>query len=86
MIWLWIGVVLLLVVVSAMLSAAETAVFSVGASRLGTLLDEGFEGADALSRLRRNASVLQTSIHLLITLLNLAAVGLAVGFGAWLDG
>jgi len=85
-IWLWVGVVLLLVVTSALLSAAETAVYSVHASRLGTLLEEGFEGAEALSGLRANSSVLQTSIHLLITLLNLCAVGLAVGLGAWFAG
>jgi CBS domain containing-hemolysin-like protein len=84
--WIWIGLVLLLVVLSALLSAAETAVFSVSRSRLGTLREEGFEGAEALARLRSDSPVLQTSIHLLVTLLNLAAVGLAVGLGAWVDG
>ena len=86
MIWIWIGLVLLLVALSALLSAAETAVYSVSSTRLGTLRDEGFEGADALTRLRGNSPVLQTSIHLLVTLLNLGAVGLAVGLGAWVDG
>jgi CBS domain containing-hemolysin-like protein len=85
-IWIWIGLVLLLVVLSALLSAAETAVYSVSQSRLGTLREEGFEGAESLARLRRNSPVLQTSIHLLVTLLNLAAVGLAVGLGAWVGG
>ena len=86
MIWLWIAVVLLLVALSALLSAAETAVYSVNARRLGTLVEEGFEGAEALARLHRRSPVLHTSIHLLVTILNLAAVGLAVGVGASLAG
>ncbi len=86
MIWIWIGLVLLLVALSALLSAAETAVYSVSPGRLGTLQDEGFEGAKSLARLRLNSPVLQTSIHLLGTLLNLTAIGLAVGLGASVDG
>ncbi len=83
---LWVAVVLLLVLVSALLSAAETAVYSVSQTRLRTLIDEGFGGAEALNRLRSRPATLQTSIHLLVTMLNLTAVGLAVGLGAWLNG
>ncbi|MDT8369479.1 MAG: hemolysin family protein [Longimicrobiales bacterium] len=86
MIPLAIGVVLLLVLLSALLSAVETAVYSVSATRLGTLLDEGFAGAEALARVRTRSPSLQTSTHLLITLLDLAAVGLAVGVGAHANG
>jgi len=83
-IWLWIAAVLLMVCASALLTAAETAVLSVNASRLKTLLDEGFQGADALARLRQQSPTLLTAVHLLVTLINVSAIGLAVGLGAWL--
>lgn len=84
--WLWIAVVLLMVSASALLTAAETAVLSVNQVRLRTLLDEGFSGADALSRLRQQSPALLTAVHLVVTFINVAAIGLAVGLGAWLDG
>jgi magnesium and cobalt exporter, CNNM family len=82
----WAGGVALLVLLSALLAAAETAVFSVGSARLRTLVEEGFDGADALARVRGRSPSLQTAVHLLITILNLVAVGLAVALGARLDG
>lgn len=72
----------LLVVMSGLLSAAETAVFSVSRSRLRTLVEEGFTGAEALARIRGRSTSIQTAVHLLITILNLVAVGLAVTMGA----
>ena len=74
----------LLVIASALLSAAETAVFSVSASRLRTLVEEGFAGAPDLARIRNRATSLQTAVHLTITILNLIAVGFAVILGALL--
>ncbi|NNK64141.1 MAG: DUF21 domain-containing protein, partial [Gemmatimonadetes bacterium] len=65
------------ILASALLSAAETAVFSVSRSRLRTLVDEGFQGADELARIRARSTSIQTAVHLLITILNLVAVGLA---------
>lgn len=79
-------VALLLVVMSALLSAAETAVFSVSRSRLRTLVDEGFAGAESLARIRTRSTSIQTAVHLLITILNLVAVGLAVTMGALMAG
>lgn len=86
MIYAWTGTVLLLVSASALLTGAVTAVFSVGAARLRTLVEEGFEGADALARVRTRSPALQAAAHLLITLLNLLAVGLGVALGARVDG
>jgi CBS domain containing-hemolysin-like protein len=83
---LWAVAVLLLVLTSAFLSAAETAVFSVGPGRLRTLVEEGFAGAGDLARVRDRSPALQTAVHLLITLLNLVAVGLAVAVGAQIGG
>jgi len=85
-IWIWVAVVLLMVSASALLTAAETAVLSVHLSRLRTLLDEGFSGAESLARLRQHSPALLAAVHLLVTLINVAAIGLAVGLGAWLDG
>jgi hypothetical protein len=45
-------VVALLLLVSAFISAAESAAFTVGPSRLRTLLEEGFRGAETLQRVR----------------------------------
>jgi CBS domain containing-hemolysin-like protein len=86
MIWLGDAVVLLMVAASALLTAGETAVLSVGESRLRTLLEEGFQGAESLARLRRKSPTLLTAVHLLVTLINVSAIGLAVGLGAWLGG
>lgn len=72
----------LLVLASALLSAAETAVFSVSQSRLRTLVEEGFAGASDLARIRNRATSIQTAVHLSITILNLVAVGFAVIAGA----
>ena len=71
-----------LVLASGVLSAAETAVFTVSRSRLRTLVDEGFTGADELARIRARSTSIQTAVHLLITILNLVAVGLATTAGA----
>ncbi len=76
----------LLIFASGLLSAAETAVFTVSRTRLRTLVDEGFAGAAALSRIRGRSTSIQTAIHLLITILNLVAVGLLVTMGALLAG
>lgn len=80
------AVAAVLVVMSALLSAAETAVFSVSRSRLRTLVDEGFAGAESLARIRTRSTSIQTAVHLLITILNLVAVGLAAAMGALMAG
>jgi CBS domain containing-hemolysin-like protein len=83
---LWAGAVILLVLASALLSAAEAAVYSVGPGRVRTLVEEGFDGAGALARVRAGSPSLRTVIHLVVTLLDLVAVGLAVAWGGWSGG
>ena len=74
-----VGLGLLLLVGSALLTAAQTACFQVGDSRIRTLVDEGFQEADKLSRLRAEPSRSLDSYVLFDTLLNAGAVGLWVG-------
>jgi putative hemolysin len=73
----------LLLVISAFLSAAETATFAVGNSRLRTLLEEGFRGAEDLSALRDRGRTVQPSLLLLNTLANVGIAGLLVGAAAY---
>jgi putative hemolysin len=77
-----ISVAVLLTLVSAFLSASSTAVFSVGGSRLRTLVEEGFRGAEELSDLRSRTGFLQGILLLLGTLCNLSVVGLVTGWGS----
>jgi CBS domain containing-hemolysin-like protein len=67
--------------ISAVLSAAEAAVFSIGSSRLRTLVEEGFGGAAALSEIRSRPARAQAVTFLANTLANLGALGLIVGLG-----
>jgi len=71
-----------LTILSALFSASSTAIFSVGGSRLRTLLEEGFNGAEELSDLRSRAGFLQGILLLLGTLANLAAVGVVTGWAS----
>ncbi|MEX2294799.1 MAG: hypothetical protein WD804_00660, partial [Gemmatimonadota bacterium] len=52
----------LLLAFSALLSAMESAVFGVGASRLRTLIAEGFTGADGLDRVRARARQVRATV------------------------
>lgn len=75
----------ILIVISAVLVAAEAAAFQVSPSRLRTLQEEGFEGADALVRLRAEPARVRTGIRLVTSILRLLALGIAVvaGLTAW---
>lgn len=77
-----IPVAVLLTLTSAYLSAASTAVFSVGGSRLRTLVEEGFKGARQLSDLRSRTGFLQGILLLLGTLVNLVMVGMVTGWAS----
>jgi len=68
--------------ISAFFSASSTAIFSVGGSRLRTLVEEGFKGAQELSDLRSRTGFLQGILLLLGTLTNLLVVGLVTGWAA----
>jgi len=77
-----ITVAVTLTLISAFLSASSTAIFSVGGSRLRTLVEEGFRGAQELSGLRTRTGVLQGILLLLGTLANLAVVGVVTGWAS----
>lgn len=83
---LWAVAIVLLVLLSALITAGESAVFSVTATRLRTLLDEGFEGALALVQIREQPPSLRGAVHVLVTLLNFTALGLVVALGASTQG
>jgi putative hemolysin len=72
-----LGVVVALLVVSALLTAAGTAVFQLSGSRLRTLHDEGFRGAAALTRLREDPRGTLTGLRILGRTLDIIAVGMA---------
>lgn len=82
---LLLGTLVGLLLLSALLSAAESAVFAVGDSRLRTLAAEGFHGGEALRDLRAGKPGLQSALRLLASLLNLSAVALATAWG-WATG
>ena len=70
------------ILISAFFSASSTDIFSVGGSRLRTLVEEGFKGAQQLSELRSRTGFLQGILLLLGTLANLLVVGMVTGWGA----
>jgi putative hemolysin len=83
---LWAGAVLLLVFISALITAGESAVYSVTSTRLRTLVEEGFDGAMALAQIRGQPPTLRGAVHVLATLLNFTALGLVVALGASTSG
>jgi CBS domain containing-hemolysin-like protein len=71
-----------LLLLSAFFSASATAIFSVGGARIRTLLEEGFNGAEALSGLRTRAGTVQGLLFFLSSLASLLTVGLLTGWCA----
>jgi putative hemolysin len=82
----WTAAVSLLVLVSALITAGETAIYSVTVTRLRTLLDEGFDGALDLVQIREQPPTLRGAIHVVVTGLNFTALGLVVLLGATVSG
>ncbi len=70
---------LVLLAASGLLTAAQTACATVGESRIRTLVDEGFQEADKLSRLRGDPARFLDSYALFDTAFGAGAVGLWVG-------
>ncbi|MDE0729957.1 MAG: hemolysin family protein [Longimicrobiales bacterium] len=70
-----LGLCLLL---SATLTAAQTAAFQISESRMRTLKSEGFKGAEALTEVRRRAGNVGSSVRLITDTLNLGTMGIAV--------
>jgi putative hemolysin len=75
---LLLALVGLTLLASALLSAAESATFSVGASRLRTLRDEGFKGSETLQQVRDEGPSIRAAAFLVNALLNGICVGLLV--------
>jgi putative hemolysin len=72
-----LGVAIALLVASAVLTTAATAVFQLNGSRVRTLQEEGFRGADALGRLREDPRATRTGLRILSRTMDILAVGLA---------
>ncbi len=81
MIWLLSGTAILSILISALVAASETAMFAVGSSRLRTMEEEGFRGADALADLRNQSDSTRAALLFLNTLFNTVAVGTLVLLG-----
>lgn len=67
----------LLIFCAAMLTAAQAAASQIGASRLRTLLEEGFRGSEALAEVRAREATVHASVRLVTQSFNLAALGIA---------
>jgi len=80
-----LGVAVALLVASAVLTTAATAVFQLNGSRVRTLQEEGFQGAGALVRLREKPQATRTGLRILGRTLDILAVGLAAAHAqrAW---
>ena len=73
---LLVGLILLF---STTLSVAESAAYSIGPSRVRTLVDEGFRGAAGLSRVRQDCPSIRAAVFVVHAGLDLCSVGLLVG-------
>ena len=71
----------LFLLLSATLTAAQTAAFQVSESRMRTLKSEGFKGAEALTQVRRRAGNVGSSVRLITDTLNLGTMGIGVATG-----
>ncbi len=85
-------VLVLLLLLSAVLSAAETAVFSVTASHVRTVSEEGFDGSEALAELHERPDAFRYALIFGNVVLNVVAAGIIVAAavqawgtaGAWI--
>lgn len=77
--------VALLLLLSAILTAAHDAAFRIGASHIRTLQDEGFEGADALARVRAAKHAVRASVRVVTQAFDLSAVAIITltGVSTW---
>ena len=86
MIWLLSSAATLSILISSLCSASETATFTIGTSRLRTMEEEGFRGAEALAELRSRAAQTRASLLFVSTLFNAVAVGALVLLGHSMGG
>ncbi len=78
-------VVALLLLLSAVLTAAHDAAFSVAVSHVRTLGEEGFDGAVSLARVRDAKDAVQASVRVVTQAINLTALGIMAltGVSTW---
>jgi len=79
--WTLLGGIAALLALCALLTAAATAAFHVSPSRLRTLQEEGFTGAESLVQLRAEPHRTRASIRLVVTTLAVTAAVLATLLG-----
>ncbi|TVP79028.1 MAG: HlyC/CorC family transporter [Gemmatimonadales bacterium] len=72
----------LLLLLSALLSAADSAAAAVGASRMRTLLEEGFRRAEPLQEVRERSAAVRAAAFLAATTLNATIAGLITAWAA----
>jgi putative hemolysin len=74
-----------LLLISAVLTAAQASVLQIGAPRLRTLQREGFRGAEALAEVRANDPTVRASVRLATRICNLTALGIVtvMGYETW---
>jgi putative hemolysin len=86
MTWALLSFALLCQLASSLVSAAETACFTLTRARVRTLVEEGFPGAAGLATVRDRSSSIQASVLVLGTFLNVLAAGALVATAASLWG
>ena len=79
---LMVSLVGLMLTLSTVLSVAQSAILSLSASRVRTLVDEGFQGAEHLGDSRKNFGPIRSAVSLVSSALDLSVVGLLVGMAA----
>lgn len=77
--------VALLLLLSALLTAAHDAAYQIGNSHIRTLQDEGFDGAEALGRVRDDKHTVQASIRVVTQAFDLSALAIMslTGVSTW---
>lgn len=70
------GAVVLLLFLSAVLTAIHDAALQIGSSHVRTLADEGFEGAGALARVREREESVQAAVRVVTQAFNLTALAI----------
>lgn len=73
-----VAIIVVLLSAALVVTVASQAVFRLSASRVRTLVDEGFGGAEALVRLRAEPGSLRYGLRLISALLALNAMGIGV--------
>jgi len=77
--------VALLLLLSALLTAAHDAAYQIGTSHIRTLQEEGFDGAEALGRVRDDKHTVQASIRVVTQAFDLSALAIMslTGVSTW---